>query len=241
MIAMAALLLSAHPKFRALVLYQVGGHHAPYTDRAKLWLDELAAKNNFAFDVIRTPDPIDDAYLKRYQLFIQLDYPPYGWPAKAAAAFQNYIEKGLGGWIGFHHAGLIGEFDGFPTWDWYSQFMGGIKWKDYIATFARANVVVEDKRHPVMRGVPATFPVMTEEWYTWDKDPRPRVHVIASVDESSYMPDSKVKMGDHPVVWTNPNVKARNVYIFMGHSPDLFGNEAYKRLFRNAIFWASGR
>jgi type 1 glutamine amidotransferase len=47
-------------------------------------------------------------------------------------------------------------------------------------------------------------------------------------------------MGDHPVVWSNPQVKARNVYIFMGHSPDLFDNEAYKKLFRNAIFWASG-
>jgi hypothetical protein len=36
-------------------------------------------------------------------------------------------------------------------------------------------------------------------------------------------------MGDHPVIWTNEHVKARNIYIFMGHSPDLFENEAYKR------------
>lgn len=32
---------------------------------------------------------------------------------------------------------------------------------------------------------------------------------------------------------------ARNIYIFMGHSPDLFGNPAYTTLFRNAIFWAA--
>lgn len=241
MIVPAMFVLTTPPRFRALVLYEKGGHHVDYDRRARAWLDDLAQKRHFEIDYINDTKPIDDAYLKQYRVFIQLDYPPYGWTDKAFSAFQNYIEQGVGGWIGFHHASLIGEFDGFPMWDWYSKFMGGIRWKDYIATFARANVRVEDKRHPIMRGVPPVFPVMTEEWYTWDKDPRPNVHVIANVDESSYQPDSKVKMGDHPVIWSNPHVKARNVYIFMGHAPDLFDNEPYKRLFENAIFWAAGK
>jgi len=239
MIPALVLMVIHEPKFRALVLYENGGHHIAYSKRAKIWLDELAAKSNFAIDYIQNTDSIDDDSLGKYKLFIQLDYPPYAWKEKAVTAFQNYIEQGRGGWIGFHHASLLGEFDGYPMWNWYSNFMGGIRWKDYIATFAQANVKVEDKRHPVMRGVPDSFPVMTEEWYTYDKSPRPNVHVIASVDESSYQPDSKVKMGDHPVIWTNTKVKARNIYIFMGHSPDLFDNEAYKKLFRNAIFWAA--
>jgi type 1 glutamine amidotransferase len=61
------------------------------------------------------------------------------------------------------------------------------------------------------------------------------------VDEKSYKPASSITMGDHPVIWTNPHVKARNVYIFMGHSPDLFDNAAYTTIFRNAIFWAAGK
>jgi type 1 glutamine amidotransferase len=75
-----------------------------------------------------------------------------------------------------------------------------------------------------------------EEWYTYDKSPRANVHVLASVDEASYDPQAKVKMGDHPVVWTNEHYKARNIYIFMGHSPNLFDNPAYTKLFSNAIF-----
>ena len=62
--------------------------------------------------------------------------------------------------------------------------------------------------------------------------------VLANVDEDSYTPDSSVKMGDHPVIWTNPDYAAKNLYIFMGHHPNLFENEAYKTLLRNAIFWA---
>ena len=119
--------------------------------------------------------------------------------------------------------------------------MGGIRWKNYIATFVQGNVNVEDKQHPVMKGVPPSFWIKTEEFYTYDKSPRPNVHVIASVDENSYIPKSDIKMGDHPVIWSNEHVKARNVYIFMGHSPDLFDNDAYKKLFTNAIFWASAK
>jgi type 1 glutamine amidotransferase len=67
------------------------------------------------------------------------------------------------------------------------------------------------------------------------------VHVIASVDESSYSPPSAITMGDHPVIWTNPKYRARNIYVFMGHSPDLFENTYYTTLFRNAIFWAASK
>jgi hypothetical protein len=67
------------------------------------------------------------------------------------------------------------------------------------------------------------------------------VHVLASVDENSYTPDSAIKMGDHPVVWTNEHVKARSVYIFMGHRAEHFQNEAFTRLFHNSILWAASR
>lgn len=230
-----------NPRFHVLALYENGGHHIEYSKRAKLWLDSLAADSNFSIDYIQNTDKINEAFLSHYQLFIQLDYPPYAWTDKAVAAFEKYIEEGRGGWIGFHHATLLGEFDGYKMWDWFSRFMGGIRYKNYIATFVQGTVNVEDKQHPVMKGIPASFLVKKEEFYTYDKSPRPNVHVLASVDELSYKPDTDIKMGDHPVVWTNEHYKARNVYIFMGHSPILFDDPVYKRLFTNAIFWAAGK
>jgi type 1 glutamine amidotransferase len=233
---------SKAPRFKALVLYENGGHHIEYSKAAMPWLNKLAADSNFTIDYIQNTDKIDDAFLANYQLFIQLDYAPYAWKPTAVAAFQKYITEGKGGWIGFHHATLLGEFDGYPMWQWFSDFMGGIKYKNYIATFVKADVNVEDKAHPVMKGVSPTFTVEKEEWYTYDKSPRANVHVLATVDENSYQPNSDIKMGgDHPVVWTNPNYKARNVYIFMGHSPVLFQSKDYTRLLSNAIFWAAGK
>jgi len=43
-----------------------------------------------------------------------------------------------------HHATLLGEFDGYPMWTWFSGFMGGIRFKNYIPDFAAARVKVED-------------------------------------------------------------------------------------------------
>ena len=230
---------NSKPKFRVVALAEAGGIHRPFVDAAKLWLQKQAGDNAFSVDYIEDTDPINNEFLSRYQLFIQLNYPPYGWTPTAVAAFTRYIEEGRGGWIGFHHATLLGEFDGYAIWPWFFRFMGGIRFTDYIPKFATATVVVEEPSHPVMQNVSGSFVVEQEEWYTYDKSPRPNVRVLARVDESTYSPDTKTKMGDHPVIWTNEHYKARNVYIFMGHHPELFQNVAFTTIFRNAIFWAA--
>jgi type 1 glutamine amidotransferase len=230
------------PRFNLIALAEHNSIHRPFVDAAKVWLEKEKNVDNFSIDYIENTDKIDDAFLSHYQLFIQLDYPPYGWKPNAAAAFRKYIEEGRGGWIGFHHATLLGEFDGYPMWPWFSQFMGGIRFTDYIPKFATATVVLEDQSHPVMKNVGPSFVVDQEEWYTYDKSPRPNVHVLAHVDEATYSPDTRIKMGgDHPVIWTNEHMKARNVYIFMGHHGELFQNSTFATICHNAILWASQR
>ncbi len=229
----------AQPKFKVVAIAEAGGIHKPFVDAAKIWLAREAVRDGFTVDYIENTDKIDDAFLSQYKLFIQLNYPPYAWTPTAVTAFQRYIEEGRGGWIGFHHATLLGEFDGYPMWPWFSTFMGGIRFTRYIPTFATGTVGVEAPAHPVMKDLPAHFTIENEEWYTYDKSPRPNVHVLASVDENTYTPNSPIKMGDHPVVWTNEHFKARNVYIFMGHHPELFQNSSFTTLFHNSILWAA--
>lgn len=226
---------------KIVVLAEAKGIHRPFVDRAIVFLKKMAEENNFSIDYIENAEKINEQFLSQYGLFIQLDYPPYAWSDTAKSAFEKYIEEGRGGWIGFHHATLLGEFDGHKIWPWFSSFMGGIRWKNYIAGFVSGKVNIEKADHPVMKGLPASFVIGKEEWYTYDKTPRPNVQVLASVDESSYRPETTIKMGDHPVVWTNPNMKARNVYIFMGHHPGLFDDNNYSMLFRNAVLWALNR
>lgn len=233
----AQALLGKPHKAKVLVLTERGGQHGTFTDAGLKWLADEGRSMGFSITEINNAQPITDAYLAEFSLMIQLDFPPYTWPREAEDAFIRYIDEGRGAWIGFHHATLLGEFDGYPLWQWFSGFMGGIVYRNYIAALADATVTVEDQAHPVMQGVPPSFTIEGDEWYTYDQSPRPNVHVLASVDESTYTPASDIKMGDHPVVWVNEAKKARNVYFQMGHSGRLYGNEAFTTMFRNAIRW----
>ncbi len=231
------------PHFRAVILAERGsGDHQSFVDAGKAYIAKIAPENDFAFDSITSTSPINDEFLAQYDLFIQLNHAPYGWTPIAQAAFERYITLGKGGWMGFHHAGLLGDFDGYPMSPWFSNFMGGIRFTHYLPNFARATVRIEDRNHPLAKDLPESFVIEKEEWYTWSQSPRPNVHVIANVDEASYQPGTMIKMGgDHPVVWSNPHYKARNVYIFMGHNAGLFDNPNFVQLFRNAIFWGAGQ
>ena len=217
-------ILADTPAFHVLVLTERGGIHEGFVAG---WFNWKA-------------DSLTEKYLSGYQVFLQLNYPPYMWSDSSKSAFIKYMEEGRGGWVGLHHASLLGEFDGYPMWDWYSQFMGGIRWKNYIARRAKGTVHVEDPKHPVMKGLPEKFDIPDDEWYTYDKDPRPNVHVLADVDENSYQPPSDIKMGDHPVIWTNEKIKSRNVYFQMGHHVNIFQSSEFKKMFGNAILWAAG-
>ena len=228
-------------KINILIITERGGQHESFTAAALDWLTEEQNKLNITWTEVNNTKAINSEYLKQFQIIMQLDYPPYSWTKEAESAFISYIDKGLGGWVGFHHATLLGEFDGYPMWNWFSDFMGDIRFKNYIAQLADGTVRIEDSAHPVMKGVSASFVLFGDEWYTFDKSPRLKVHVLANVDESSYHPQTDIKMGDHPVVWVNENKKARNVYFLMGHSNKLFESEDFKTMFANAIRWAGSK
>lgn len=96
---------------------------------------------------------------------------------------------------------MLGDFDGYPIWNWFSEFLGGIKFKSYISELTDGTINVENTNHPIMKGVNKIFTLKKEEWYTFDQSPRgDGFEVIANVDENSYYPSSNIKMGDHAVV-----------------------------------------
>src|SRR5665213_1005154 len=131
--AVPAFAQSETNRFHALVLAERGDQHEAFVVAALEWLKATAARDHFAMDVFENPNQFNKAFLSKYQVFIQLNYPPYRWSDEAKAAFQDYIEQGRGGWVGLHHATLLGEFDGYTIWPWFSEFMGGIRFRTYIA------------------------------------------------------------------------------------------------------------
>jgi hypothetical protein len=166
------------PAFKAVVVAERDANHGPMVDAAIPFIRRLAEENNFTVDFIENVDPIDDAFLAGYQLFIQLNWTPIGWGEEQQRAFQKYIEQGKG-WVGIHHAGLTGERvlrAGQKNWTWYQdRLFGGVRYTDYITPPVKATVVVEDRNEkpaPFVRS--AERRVVRIRWKPETKRPCPR-------------------------------------------------------------------
>jgi uncharacterized protein len=227
---------SQGPAFRVLVVASSDPDHAAMIARAELFLAKLAAQNRFALDFTKDPNQINEVNLSGYQAFVQLQLAPFNMSQAQQQALQRYIEQGHG-WIGIHAAGLTGRqflSPETPYWQWFEDLMGGVVYSPHPA-FQKGSVVIEDRNHPVTRNLPESFEI-SDEWYEFDKSPRPNVRVLARADESTYKPNKP--MGDHPIIWTNEKY-AKALYIGIGHAAALCDDANFAVLMRDAILWAA--
>ena len=82
---------------------------------------------------------------------------------------------------------LLGDFDGYAMWPWWSHFMGDIRYTSYIAQQVNATVKVDDDSQPSLDEGPAVIVRHPEGRvvYVEPVEPLDNVHVLATVDEST--------------------------------------------------------
>jgi type 1 glutamine amidotransferase len=154
-------------------------------------------------------------------------------------ALQDYLKRG-GGFVAVH--GSAGDPAYF--WDWYVDKLIGARFKGHpmAPQFQDAHVVVEDRKHPIAARLPADW-TMNDEWYSFSTNPRAAgAHVILRLDESSYKPEGMgqdLRMGDHPIAWTNCIGKGRMFYSAIGHRPETYSQPQNVALLESAIEWAA--
>lgn len=225
-------------KFRALVVISRSDDHIKMMTAAKPFFEKLGEDNHFKIDYTDDSSKINDENLKNYEVFVMLQLAPFDISNSQQAALQKFAEQGRG-WVGIHGAGLTGtEFLAKDTkyWQWFEDFMGGVIYSPHPA-YQKGTVIVEDRKHPATKNLPATFEV-SDEWYEFNKSPRPNVRILATADELSYKQNKP--MGDHPIIWTNEKYR-RMIYIGIGHDLSVFTNQNYVTLLRDAILWAGSK
>ena len=156
--------------------------------------------------------------------------------------FQSYIENG-GGFIGVHTA-----TDTEYKWPFYEKLVGA----HFLGhpPVHSGKLTIEDRNHPATTCFGSDSLVWTDEFYSFDRNPRKNkdVKVLVSIDEKSYNIDENLwfknvnlVMGDHPLVWCMKIGKGRSFQTSLGHSADLYDNEVYRKHLTGAILWATGR
>ena len=154
-------------------------------------------------------------------------------------AFQHYLNNG-GAFVAVH--GSAGDPSYF--WSWYPDKLLGARFLAHPMDpqFQAARVVVS-KDHPLASALPAEW-TMTDEWYSFTTNPETiGAKVVLSLDESTYKPVGPMgvdlRMGDHPIAWTNCIGKGRMFYSAIGHRPETYSQPEYVTLLEGAIGWAA--
>lgn len=225
--------IRAQTPFKVFMIASKAADHLVMSTEAKIQVEKIGAANGFTVDYTMDTSLITEANLGKYQVFLQMHFAPFEMSVKQRAIFQKFIDGGKG-WVGVHAAGLTGDqFGSQPTWAWYTAFFGGVTYVTHPA-LQTGTIVFEDRTHPVTRNLPASFQ-LKDEWYEWNGNPRPKVHVLGKADEATY---NQVKsQGDHPIVWTNP-AYPKMTYIGIGHDVSVWKNPDYILLIREALLWA---
>jgi uncharacterized protein len=227
--------LAQFPRFKALAFYstKVEQAHVVFAQDAIQFFKELTVGNGFVFDVTDTMSDLNEEKLKDYSLILMLNDFPH--TKQQRDAFRKYMEEG-GGWFGFHVAAYN---DRTTDWPWLLEFLGGGVFYRNNWPPMPAKLIVEDRSHPVTRGLPESFISPTDEWYQWKPSPRENkdIRVLVSLSPENYPFGLKdiVPDGDFPVVWTN--TRYRMIYMNMGHGNRVFSDATQNKMIIAGLRW----
>ena len=149
------------------------------------------------------------------------------------AAFQGYI-RGGGGFVGLHAA-----TDTMHTVSWYSELTGG--GARFVAHPAQqtATMRVESPAHPSTAHLPAVWERF-DEWYNYTTNPREDVHVLITLDESTYSPGNGAMGEDHPIAWCQNFEGGRSWYEGAGHTDASWTDPLFLEHVLKGVEWTAG-
>lgn len=149
------------------------------------------------------------------------------------AALQGYIHDG-GGFVGLHAA-----TDSMHTAPWYSELTGGGARFVAHPQQQTATMRVESPTHPSTSMLPTEW-VRFDEWYNYSTNPREDVHVLLTLDESTYNPGRGAMGEDHPIAWCQNFEGGRSWYEGAGHTDATWTDPMFLAHVLGGIEWTAG-
>jgi len=194
-------------------------------------IQQLGSSNGFAVDITEDANAFTYANLSKYAAVVWLSTTGDVLDDSQQAEFQQYIQHS-GGYVGIHSA-----TDTEYTWPWYGQ-LAGAYFSNHPA-IVTATVKVADPVHPSTAALPRRW-TRTDEWYNFQSNPRGAVHVLATLDETTYSPGVGAMGFDHPVSWCHNFNGGRAWYTALGHTPESYSEPEFRRHVLGGIQWAAG-
>lgn len=221
-----------------LVLYKTSGYiHTEAIPAANALFTELARQRGYSIYITDNGAIINPKDLDKFDVVIWNNNTGSILSEVQQQSFRHWLESG-GKWLGLHSAS-----DNHFSWPWYvdevigAHFNGATR----IPSQPRAKLVFELSGHPVLAGMPKSL-WLNDEFYSFSNSPRATVDVLASIDESTYIDGqgwmaNKLRMGDHPMIWSRKVANGTVVYSAIGHRAETYAIPEYRMLLGNILAW----
>jgi type 1 glutamine amidotransferase len=205
--------------------------HNPTIPTAVTRLKELAATNNMGITWTQQESKFTDEFLSKFSVIVFLHATSGKFTPEQMECIKNFIRSG-GGFVGIHGASTFGLVEEDP---WYGRLVGyEFNRHPPIQT---AVMKVIDKNHPATMHLPDSW-VWTDEWYEFTGPLTYDLHVILSVDESTY--EGEESMGEvHPIAWYQEYDGGRSFYTALGHIEMSYNDALFLKHLLGGIYWAA--
>lgn len=215
-------------KKKAIRVLLVGGGSSHDFDRWYKKEDVETLQKDGLASVEYTSDPtIILSRLPNIDVLYLANNQPIGDDATRKAIFA-FVDSGKG--LVLAHPALWYNWQDWPE---YNQKLvgGGSKGHNKYGPF---DVTITNTKHPVTKGVPATFGLKDELYYQIAAPDATPIEVLAT---SKAADSDKV----FPSIFIVKYPKGRIVGIALGHDAESHTIELYKTILRNSIKWAAGK
>jgi len=213
---------------RVLMLTATAGFRHDSIPAARQVMAAMAASGAFSVNATEDLSLFNTDTLRNYDVVMfALTSGELPFSAAQKSALVDFVSSGHG-FIGMHSA-----TDTLYEWPDYGRLVGAY-FKEHPWT-QQGSVVVESPSHPASGGLAERFSI-TEEFYTFQENPRGRVDVLLRLD-----PASVGATGDYPLAWAHSFGAGRAYYNALGHFPETWMDARFQRQLVSAVAWASGR
>lgn len=230
--------IAQEKKINVLVFSKTSGfRHTSISSGLKM-MSDLAQERKWVLTATENADLFTPEFLKTFDVVVFLNPTLDVFNDRQQKDFEAFMNTGKG-FVGIHGAADC-EYD----WAWYGNLNGA-----FFKTHPEAQtgtVIFEDTDHPTMAPFKGMKTYRTfDEWYTFKKNPRAKVKVLARLDETSLdektLKDDKWKMGDHPLIWYQEMGNTRSFYTVFGHTHEAFQDPKVKEHIGCAVDWTAKR
>jgi len=222
---------------RLLVFTRTSGYYHACQPAAIKAVEEIALENGWELTVSA------DSTMFRAEVLDEVDVVIFAvtsgnfFGAPQREALQDFIHQGGG--VVTLHTGTAHD----NNWPWFDELVGA-RFTAHPAV-QEARLVVEDRDHPATGHMIFDEYLWTDEWYSFDRNPREHCRVLLSVDEASYSVSQHpeingvtVAMGDHPIAWCHDFEGGRSFQTALGHLDEAYDLPFLREHIEGGIRWA---